>query len=78
MFLKYVSLGGPYDPKVVLRGFDRLKVDPGESVQFTAELTRRDLSNWNITTQNWEVTPYPKTVFVGSSSWNLPLNATLL
>ena len=73
----YVSLGGPYDPKVVLRGFDRLGVRPGEAVTFAAELTRRDLSNWNTTTQNWEVTSFPKTVFVGPSSRRLPLNATL-
>ena len=73
----YVGLGGPYDPKVVLRGFDRLCVRPGASVMFAAELTRRDLSNWNTTTQNWEVTAYPKTVFVGSSSRDLPLRAPL-
>ena len=46
-------------------------------MRFTAELTRRDLSNWNTTTQNWEITPYPKTVFVGSSSRQLPLQAPL-
>jgi len=73
----YVSLGGPNEPKVVLRGFDRLRIDPGQTVQFRAPLTRRDLSNWDVVSQNWVVTKYPKTAYVGPSSRNLPLKAKL-
>lgn len=67
----YVSLGGPDDPPVVLRGFDRLTIAPGETTVFEAELTRRDLSNWDTTTQNWVISGYPKNVYVGPSSRNL-------
>ncbi|EEY16447.1 beta-glucosidase [Verticillium alfalfae VaMs.102] len=49
----YVSLGGPDDPIRVLRGFDRINIAPGASQTFRAELTRRDLSNWDVVTQNW-------------------------
>lgn len=73
----YVSLGGPEDPKVQLRAFDRLTVQPGESVTFTAEITRRDLSNWDTVSQNWVISQYPKTIYVGSSSRTLPLSAPL-
>lgn len=73
----YVSLGGPNDAKLVLRNFDRLSIQPGQSVVFSADLTRRDLSNWNTMTQNWEITSYPKTVYVGNSSRKLPLKAAL-
>ena len=73
----YLSLGGPYDPKVVLRGFDRLSIPAGGSATFTADLTRRDLSNWDTVAQNWAISNYTKTVYVGSSSRNLPLSATL-
>lgn len=73
----YVSLGGPDDPKVVLRGFERLSIQPGGSATFTADLTRRDLSNWDTGAQNWVITNYPKTVYVGSSSRKLPLSAKL-
>ena len=73
----YVSLGGPDDPKVVLRGFDRIRIDPGQTVTFRAPLTRRDLSNWDTVSQNWVISKYPKTVYVGSSSRNLPLKAEL-
>lgn len=73
----YVSLGGPTDPVVALRNFDRLSIQPGESATFTAEITRRDLSNWDTATQNWVITNSTKTVHVGSSSRKLPLSATL-
>lgn len=49
----YIALGGPDDPKVQLRGFDRLTVNPGETACFTADITRRDISNWDTVTQNW-------------------------
>ena len=73
----YISLGGPYDPKVVLRNFERLSIQPGMNATFTADITRRDLSNWDTTAQNWAISSYPKTVYVGSSSRKLPLSATL-
>lgn len=73
----YVSLGGPNDAKIVLRNFDRLSIQPGQSTVFTADLTRRDLSNWNVASQNWEISSYPKTVYVGNSSRKLPLSAPL-
>ena len=73
----YISLGGPEDPKVVLRNFDRLSIQPGQSATFTADITRRDLSNWDTVSQNWVISEYPKTVHVGSSSRTLPLTAEL-
>ncbi|MCJ1312484.1 hypothetical protein MMC25_006158 [Agyrium rufum] len=73
----YLSLGGPYDPPVVLRGFERLSIQPGMSATFSADLTRRDVSNWETESQNWVISNYTKTVMVGSSSRKLPLTATL-
>ncbi|KAK3655154.1 hypothetical protein LTR56_003575 [Elasticomyces elasticus] len=73
----YVSHGGPFDPKRVLRGFEKLLIEPGQSTSVTFELSRRDLSNWDTVSQNWVITDYTKTVFVGSSSRALPLTAVL-
>jgi beta-glucosidase len=73
----YLSLGGPYDPKVVLRGFERLSIEPGTSAQFHVDLTRRDLSNWDPVSQNWAISKYMKTVYVGSSSRKFHLKAPL-
>ena len=73
----YISLGGPYDPKVVLRGFEKLSIQPGGTTTFTVDILRRDISNWDTVAQDWVISDYTKTVYVGSSSRNLPLSATL-
>lgn len=73
----YVSLGGPDEPKVVLRAFDRVRIDPGQTTRFRATLTRRDLSNWDPVVQDWVVSSHPKTVYVGCSSRKLLLSAVL-
>ncbi|KAG9591803.1 glycoside hydrolase family 3 protein, partial [Aureobasidium melanogenum] len=73
----YVSLGGPYDPKIVLRGFERVKINPGETVQVTFPLARRDLANWDTEKQDWVISEYEKKVFVGPSSRDLPLSTVL-
>jgi beta-glucosidase len=73
----YVSLGGADDPKVVLRGFERLSIQPGTSATFSADITRRDISNWDVASQNWVITSAPKTVYVGASSRKLFLTAKL-
>ncbi|KAI8941212.1 hypothetical protein NX059_002449 [Plenodomus lindquistii] len=73
----YLSLGGPEDPKIVLRGFDRLTIKPGQSATFRTEITRRDVSNWDTASQNWVISEYPKTIHVGASSRKLLLTADL-
>ena len=73
----YISLGGPYDPKVVLRGFEKLSIQPNSSTTFTADILRRDISNWDTVSQDWFISNYTKTVYVGSSSRTLPLSAIL-
>jgi beta-glucosidase len=74
---QYVQLGGEDNPWGVLRGFDEVELDPGETKTVTFSLTRRDVSNWNTTSQNWEITDREKVVFVGSNVRDIHLNATL-
>ncbi|KAB8078558.1 putative beta-glucosidase A [Aspergillus leporis] len=73
----YVSLGGPNEPKVVLRKFDRFHLAPSQEVVWTTTLARRDLANWDVAAQDWVITSYPKRVYVGNSSRKLPLHASL-
>ena len=73
----YVSLGGPDDPKVVLRDFDKVRVEPGKKAQVKLQLTRRDLSNWDTAIQDWVVSTHPKTAYIGRSSRKLDLEAAL-
>ena len=71
----YVALGADEPPKV-LRGFDRLHIPAGSSATFTAEVTRRDVSTWDVVSQNWVQVENP-TVYVGASSRNTPLSGTI-
>ena len=74
----YISLGGPLDPKLQLRGFERLSIQPNQTTTFHVDITRRDISNWDPTSQNWVISNYTKSVFVGSSSRKLHLHGTLM
>ena len=71
----YVALGADEPPKV-LRGFDRLHIPAGSSATFTAELTRRDVSTWDVVSQNWVQVQNP-TIYIGASSRNTPLSGPL-
>jgi len=73
----YLGLGGPNNPKVVLRNFEKVLIAPGATATVTFPVTRRDVSNWDPDTQNWVITNYTKTAYVGSSSRKLPLTATI-
>ncbi|OBT83024.1 hypothetical protein VE02_07779 [Pseudogymnoascus sp. 03VT05] len=73
----YVSLGGPNDPPVVLRGFNDLAIPRGRSKAVRFKLTRRDISNWDAGKQDWFISDAPKTAYVGASSRKLTLKAVL-
>ncbi|KAK8157856.1 putative beta-glucosidase D [Phyllosticta citrichinensis] len=44
-------------PVKVLRGFEKVHLEPGKSAPVTFTLRRRDLSYWDIAAQNWAVAP---------------------
>ncbi|KAI1407528.1 glycoside hydrolase family 3 protein [Hypoxylon sp. FL1857] len=70
-------VGSPGSPKKQLRGFLKTLIKVGESAKYTFELTRRDLSSWDVTRQAWKLSAGPHQIYVGPSSRNLPLNAVL-
>ncbi|OIW26750.1 glycoside hydrolase family 3 protein [Coniochaeta ligniaria NRRL 30616] len=73
----YLQLGGKENPFGVLRGFDEVSLAPGEIKTVVFNVTRRDISNWNSASQNWEVNSEDKFLFIGGSSRLFNLNATL-
>ncbi|KAK3321596.1 glycosyl hydrolase family 3 N terminal domain-containing protein [Apodospora peruviana] len=73
----YVQLGGKDNAFGVLRGFDEVALEANEQKTVTFNLTRRDISNWNSSSQNWEITNKEKFVFIGSSALAIRLNSTL-
>ncbi|KAL4745246.1 putative beta-glucosidase G [Aspergillus terricola var. indicus] len=58
-------------PPKQLRGFDKVSLQPGESTKVTFELMRRDLSYWDIVSQQWLIPEGDFTIRVGFSSRNL-------
>lgn len=70
-------VGIPGAPVRQLRGFQKvfLNVSAGQVLRF--ELTRRDLSIWDVVAQKWALQRGNYTVFVGSSSRLLPLRGVM-
>ena len=67
----YLSMGGGAPtgtPVRVLRGFEKLSVQPGMSTTVSFDLMRRDLSFWDIVSQEWTIPSGQMTASVGLSS----------
>lgn len=55
-------------PKKVLRGFEKVMLQAGESQSVRFELTRRDISYWDIFNQQWTVAAGAISAMAGFSS----------
>lgn len=75
----YISLpaGSPAAPPRQLRGFDKLSLAPGASGTATFNLRKKDLSYWDVPSQNWIVPKGSFNVTVGASSRDLRLIGSL-
>lgn len=60
-------------PKMELKGFSRVMLQPGEVRHVTATLDKRSLAYWDVKTRGWKVDPGKFVVYVGDSSENVPL-----
>jgi beta-glucosidase len=71
-------LGIPGSPVRQLRGFDKVMVQVNETKTISFAVTRRDLSVWDVVSQQWKLQQDVKYgVWVGASSRDLRLNGTL-
>jgi beta-glucosidase len=57
--------------------FQRVDLAPGRAVDLTMHVAPRELSSWPAAAQAWVVGTGLRTVFVGSSSRDLPLSAAV-
>lgn len=64
-------------PPKQLRGFEKVFLEAGESQTASFELTRRDLSYWDVVSQDWVIPTGDFTVSVGFSSRDLVQVATV-
>jgi beta-glucosidase len=60
-------------PKMELKGFSRVMLQPGEVQHVIVTLDKRSLAYWDTTTHGWKVDPGKFVVYVGDSSQNVPL-----
>ncbi|KAK4442872.1 glycoside hydrolase superfamily [Podospora aff. communis PSN243] len=75
----YITLpsGAPPSPPRQLRGFDKIKLKPGAKGTVTFNLRRKDLSYWDVRTQNWIVPSGSFGISVGASSRDIRLTGTI-
>jgi beta-glucosidase len=58
-----------------LAGFERVELAPGETREIVLQVSRRQMSYWNVDARSWEFVPGERTIWVGSSSRDLRLDA---
>lgn len=71
----YVAI--PNSPPKQLRGFYKVQLSPQKSETVHFELTRRDLSVWDVVSQAWVIQEGEYKIFVGASSRDVRLQGTL-
>ncbi|KAJ5611167.1 hypothetical protein N7510_007886 [Penicillium lagena] len=70
-------IGIPGGPMKVLRGFEKKMIESGEEKHFKFDLTRRDLSQWDVTKQAWGLQAGKYPIYVGKSVLDIELHGML-
>lgn len=69
----YVNIPAAGQPVRQLRGFEKFGLNATETREVSFDLTRRDLSFWDVTAQKWRLPRGEFKIEVGRSSRDLPL-----
>ena len=64
-------------PERELKGFEKVRLAPGETKRVTLNLDARSFSYWDESTHNWTIDPGRFVIRVGDSSEHTPLAAAL-
>jgi beta-glucosidase len=62
-------------PERELKGFEKVRLAPGETKHVTLNLDARAFSYWSDTAHKWTIDPGKFSILVGNSSENTPLHA---
>ncbi|RPB08473.1 hypothetical protein P167DRAFT_608728 [Morchella conica CCBAS932] len=76
LYVEFPANTGFDTPVRQLRGFSKVEIAPGASATVTFDITRKDISVWDVVRQNWVIPAAGTggyTFHVGNSSRNLPL-----
>jgi len=64
-------------PERELKGFKKVRLDPGQTEHVTVSLDARSFSYWDQAAQKWIIDPGKFVIRVGDSSENTPLSADI-
>jgi beta-glucosidase len=64
-------------PERELKGFEKIRLDPGETKHVTLNLDARSFSYWSESAKKWMIDPGKFVVRVGDSSEDTPLQAEI-
>lgn len=70
-------VGIPGGPQKVLRGFDKVMLAPVQKTLINFQLTRRDLSSWDVNSQSWILQSGNYLIHVGASVLDIRLTGSL-
>jgi len=76
-----VYVGAPgraAEPPRQLKGFEKLRLQPGQARTVTLHLGRRAFSQWSSVQHRWIITPGIYRILAGSSSRDLPLRGSVV
>jgi beta-glucosidase len=59
-----------------LKGFEKVRLNPGETKHISLSLDHRALAYWDTKSNDWRVDPGEFKVYVGDSSENTPLSTS--
>lgn len=65
------------EPPKQLKGFAKVKLQPGKTQRITITLNQRAFSYWNTSFGKWVLAPGEHEILVGTSSRDLPLHASV-
>jgi len=68
---------GVVQPPWQLKGFDKVRLEPGETRRVSFDLDERAFSYWDPASNRWEVTPGCYAIGVGPHSRDLPLQGVI-
>lgn len=77
LYLTFPDSAPAGTPPKQLRGFDKVTLSPNETQTVSFELMRRDISYWDIVSQEWLIPSGDFTVSLGFSSRDLRVSTTI-
>lgn len=77
LYVSLPSLPGVPEPPWQLKGYDKLKLAPGQSEEVSMPVDARSVSYWSDSANAWKVAPGCDVLGVGSSPASLPLRAMI-